>query len=76
MVFTDQQYEVDPKSGDVTVEWAGTGPTADFRVSEFMCRLPDGTSTNCELTTTHRDCMVYRIAGNFAGVYFRVSMPG
>ena len=52
VVFTDQQYEVDPVSGDVTVEWAGTGPTADIRVSEFTCRLPDGTSTDCELITT------------------------
>ncbi len=51
MVFTDQQYEVDPISGDVTVEWAGTGPTAEVNVSEFTCRLPNGTSTDCELTT-------------------------
>ncbi len=50
VVFTDQQYEVDPVSGDVTVEWAGTGPTAEVNVSEFTCRLPNGTSTDCELT--------------------------
>ncbi len=48
VVFTDQEYEVDPKSGDVTVEWAGTGPTADVNVDKFTCGLPDRTFTNCE----------------------------
>ncbi len=52
VVFTDQQYEVDPVSGDVTVEWAGTGPTAEVNVDKFTCGLPDGTSTDCELATT------------------------
>ncbi len=47
VVFTDQQYEVDPESGDVTVEWAGTGPTAEVNVSEFTCRLSNGTPTDC-----------------------------
>ncbi len=59
MVFTDQQYEVDPVSGDVTVEWAGTGPTADINVNEFTCNLPDGMSTDCELITMHLTIQEY-----------------
>ncbi len=59
MVFTDQQYEVDPVSGDVTVEWAGTGPTAEVNVSEFTCRLPDGTSIDCEFNYLYTCMYIY-----------------
>ncbi len=52
VVFTDQEYEVDPNSGDVTVEWDGTGPTADVNVDKFTCRLLPNMSTDCELTIT------------------------
>ncbi|XP_064391467.1 uncharacterized protein LOC135339314 isoform X2 [Halichondria panicea] len=45
--FTDQQYEFDPVSGNVTVEWEGTGPDATVQVSQFMCRLPNTDTFSC-----------------------------
>ena len=50
--FTDQRYEINP-DGSVTVEWAGTGPTADVNVDQFMCTLNDEASVSCELLCVH-----------------------
>ena len=47
--FTDQQYEVDPISGNVTVEWEGTGPNALEQVSEFNCAVNNEALFACEL---------------------------
>ncbi len=46
--FTDQQYEYDPVSGDVTVEWEGTGPDETNAVSEFKCKIDNEALQNCE----------------------------
>ena len=48
VVFTDQQYEIDPVSGNVTVEWAGTGPTADLNVNEFECNVNGEGAVPCK----------------------------
>ncbi|XP_064392451.1 uncharacterized protein LOC135340081 [Halichondria panicea] len=45
--FTNQQYEFDPASGNVTVEWEGTGPDATVQVSQFMCILPNTGIFSC-----------------------------
>ena len=46
--FTDQQYEYDSSTGDVTVEWEGTGPSASVQVSQFTCKVDLGTEYSCE----------------------------
>ncbi len=46
--FTDKQYEYDPVSGDVTVEWEGTGPSKSNTVSEFLCKTDDEALQSCE----------------------------
>ena len=49
MHFTDQQYTIDPVSGNVTVEWEGTGPDEFTQVSVFTCTLDTaGPSFNCK----------------------------
>ncbi len=52
--FTDQQYEVDPVSGDVTVEWEGTGPSETVQVSQFNCRVDNGGSFPCKILCIDR----------------------
>ena len=37
--YTDQQYTIDPVSGNVVVEWEGTGPNELVQVSKFKCKL-------------------------------------
>ena len=41
--YTDQQYTIDPVSGNVTVEWEGTGPDQSKKVKEFDCEIIDET---------------------------------
>ncbi len=53
MVYTDQQYELDPVSGNVTVEWSGTGPSADVSNDQFECTLDGVNLGDCELTIIH-----------------------
>ena len=63
--FTDQQYEIDSSTGDVTVEWEGTGPSASVQVSQFDCRLNGGPMEACEFLyhTSINACTAYSEQG-------------
>ena len=48
--FTDQQYTIDPVSGNVTVEWEGTGPDAFVLDMDrtFTCGIDAGARFTCK----------------------------
>ena len=58
MHYTDQQYTIDPVSGNVTVEWEGTGPDEINQVSEFTCAFDTGARFTCKFDRSMNACVV------------------
>ncbi len=59
MVYTDQKFEVDAMSGIATVEWSGTGPSADVSNDQFQCTLDGVNLEDCELTIIHNRTLTH-----------------
>ena len=57
--FTDQQYEYDTSTGEVTVEWEGTGPSASVQVSQFECKVDQGAESSCECVSYLTEQIIY-----------------
>lgn len=71
--FTDQQYEYDPESGDVTVEWEGTGPNEDEPVSKFMCKTDTGVMESCEYMPETSSLIGVCIKSDGKGFFLRIT---
>ena len=58
MHYTDQQYAIDSVSGNVTIEWEGTGPDEVTQVSEFTCAIDGGRRFSCKFDKSMNACVV------------------
>ena len=58
--FTDQQYEINTSTGEVTVEWEGTGPSASVQVSQFECKLNNNAAVACKFLC-HTSIIAYKV---------------